>query len=39
MLGWLRPRCPLDTGEKMWIEFRMRWLAGKLGSIGSSVPR
>lgn len=31
MLGWFRPKCPLDTGEKMWTEFRMRWLAGKLG--------
>ena len=40
MLGWLRPRCPLATGGKMWIEFRMRWLAGKLGIdrlIGSEV--
>jgi hypothetical protein len=31
MFGWLGPKCPLDTGEKMWTEFRMRWLAGKLG--------
>jgi HEAT repeats len=31
MLGWLGPKCPLDTGEKMWTEHRMRWLAGKLG--------
>ena len=31
MLGWLAPTCPLGTGEKMWTEFRMRWLAGKLG--------
>jgi hypothetical protein len=31
MLGWLGPRCPLDNGEKLWTEFRMRWLAGKLG--------
>ena len=31
MLAWLGPKCPLDTGEKMWTEFRMRWLAGKLG--------
>jgi hypothetical protein len=31
MLGWLKPRCPLDTGEKRWTEYRMRWLAGKLG--------
>jgi hypothetical protein len=40
MLGWLGPKCPLDTGEKMWTEFRMRWLAGKLGLdrlIGSDV--
>ena len=31
MLAWLGPKCPLATGEKMWTEFRMRWLAGKLG--------
>jgi hypothetical protein len=31
MLGWFGPKCPLDTAEKMWTEFRMRWLAGKLG--------
>lgn len=31
MLGFLRPRCPLDTGEKMWTEFRMRWLVETLG--------
>ncbi len=40
MLGWLGPKCPLDTGEKMWTEFRMRWLAGKLGMdrlVGSEV--
>ena len=40
MLGWLGPKCPLDTGEKMWTEYRMRWLAGKLGLgrlVGSEV--
>ncbi len=40
MLGWLRPQCPLNTGEKRWTEFRMRWLAGKLGLdrlVGSEV--
>jgi hypothetical protein len=26
-MGWLGPKCPLETGEKTWIEFRMRWLA------------
>lgn len=31
MLGLFRPKPPLDTGEKMWVEGRMRWLAGKLG--------
>jgi HEAT repeats len=40
MPGWLGPRCPLETGEKMWTEYRMRWLAGKLGFdrlVGSEV--
>jgi hypothetical protein len=31
MLSWLDPKCPLETSEKVWTEFRMRWLAGKLG--------
>lgn len=31
MLTWLSPKCPLATGEKMWTESRMCWLAGKLG--------
>jgi hypothetical protein len=31
MLSWLRSQCPLETAEKAWIEWRMRWLAGKLG--------
>jgi hypothetical protein len=31
MFGLFAPRCPLDTWEKAWVEWRMRWLAGKLG--------
>jgi hypothetical protein len=28
---WFAPACPLETGEKLWTESRMRWLAGTLG--------
>jgi hypothetical protein len=31
MLRWFAPKCPLDTLEKTWIEWRMRWLADQLG--------
>jgi hypothetical protein len=31
MLRWFRPKCPLDTREKTWTEWRMRWLADQLG--------
>ncbi len=31
MFGWFRPKCPLDTGEKVWIERRMLWLADRFG--------
>ncbi len=31
MLGWLFPRCPLDTAGKAWVERRMLWLAGRFG--------
>jgi hypothetical protein len=31
MWGWPRPRCPLGTWEKTWIEFRMCWLAERVG--------
>lgn len=31
MLGWLFPRCPLDTADKAWVERRMLWLAGRFG--------
>jgi hypothetical protein len=32
MFGWLRPRCPLSTAEKVWMESRMMWLAERLGA-------
>ena len=32
MWNWLKPRCPLGTAEKVWIETRLAWLAEKLGS-------
>ena len=31
MLGWFKPRCPLETWEKTWTETRMLWLARTLG--------
>ncbi len=31
MFGWLRPRPPLDTGQKTWTEMRLRWLVEHLG--------
>ncbi|MBW3542730.1 MAG: HEAT repeat domain-containing protein [Planctomycetes bacterium] len=31
MLGWFRPRCPVDAQEKTWIELRMSWLAEQFG--------
>jgi hypothetical protein len=31
ILSWLGPKSPLETAEKVWIESRMRWLAGQLG--------
>jgi hypothetical protein len=32
MWNWFQPRCPLDTQEKVWVESRMGWLVGQLGS-------
>ncbi len=26
MFSFFRPRCPIDPGEKTWIEYRMAWL-------------
>lgn len=31
MFGWLSSACPLNTYEKTWTEWRMRWLADTLG--------
>jgi hypothetical protein len=31
MFAWFGPRCPLATGEKAWVEWRMRWLADRFG--------
>ncbi len=31
MFGWSSPKCPLDLGRKAWIEYRMRWLADRVG--------
>jgi hypothetical protein len=31
MFGWLKPRCPLTTAEKVWVESRMSWLAETVG--------
>jgi HEAT repeats len=31
MFGLFSTRCPLDTYEKTWIEWRMRWLADQFG--------
>jgi hypothetical protein len=31
MFGWFSPQCPLNTQEKTWTEFRMRWLVQQLG--------
>ena len=32
MIGWLVPRCPVGTADKVWVERRMRWLAGRFGA-------
>jgi hypothetical protein len=32
MFGWFRPRCPLVTSEKVWVETRMAWLTENLGA-------
>ena len=31
VLGWLRPRCPIDSGAKRWVEDRIGWLLGQFG--------
>lgn len=31
MFGWFSPKCPLDSYEKTWTEWRMRWLADQFG--------
>lgn len=31
MWRWRPTRCPVETGEKTWIESRMRWLADRFG--------
>jgi hypothetical protein len=31
VLGWLRPRCPIDLGAKRWTEDRVGWLLGQFG--------
>src|SRR5579871_1219070 len=31
MFGWFSAKCPLDTYEKTWTEWRMRWLADQFG--------
>lgn len=31
MWRWFGPKCPLDTAEKTWTEWRMRWLADQMG--------
>ena len=32
MLSLFRPRCPLNPGEKAWIEFRLSWLLEHFGA-------
>lgn len=31
MFGWFAPKCPVTLVEKTWIEWRLCWLAKKLG--------
>ena len=31
MFGWFSVKCPVDTYEKTWTEWRMRWLADQFG--------
>lgn len=31
MFGWFSAKCPLNTYEKTWTEWRMRWLADQFG--------
>jgi hypothetical protein len=31
MFGWFSAKCPVDTYEKTWTEWRMRWLADQFG--------
>jgi len=31
MFGWLSAKCPVQTYEKTWTEWRMRWLADHFG--------
>jgi hypothetical protein len=31
MFFWSRPRCPLDSAAKQWVEQRLRWLAEQFG--------
>lgn len=31
MLGWFRPKCPLDPYAKEWVELRLAWLAEQFG--------
>lgn len=31
MFGWFSAKCPVDTCEKTWAEWRMRWLADQFG--------
>lgn len=31
MFGWFKPRCPVDSAAKQWIEDRLHWLSRQFG--------
>jgi len=32
MFGWFKPKCPVSTREKAWLEYRFGWLLETLGT-------
>lgn len=32
MFGWFKAKCPVGEEDRRWIEYRMAWLAERLGS-------
>src|SRR4051794_18250543 len=31
MFGWFKATCPVEPAQRVWLQGRMRWLAGEFG--------